>query len=63
LLAPSRLDDVDDVRQLLREAIALIRERPCHRPECIAGDLDEPSHHVCQQIRDLVERAEAALAQ
>lgn len=47
---------------LIFEAISLVRERPCHRPECLEGELTDPSHLLCQQIRDFVERAEAYLA-
>lgn len=48
-------------RDLLNEAIALLRERPCHRPECIDGSLTDPSHRICQQIRDLLDRADPVL--
>jgi hypothetical protein len=52
---------MDDMRVLLREAVDLVRERPCHRPECIAGELDDTSHRLCQQIRSFIVRAEEAL--
>lgn len=49
--------------ELIDEAIYLVRERPCHRPECLAGELTDSSHVLCQRIRDFVERAEAYLGQ
>lgn len=48
--------------ELLAEAIELVRDRPCRRPECIAGESDEPSHRLCQRIRVFVDQAEAHLA-
>lgn len=54
---------VNELLGLLDEAVELVRERPCHRPDCINGTLLEPSHQLCQRIRQFVLDAENALAQ
>lgn len=51
----------DGLRELLPEAAELVRERPCHRPECMSGELGDPSHRRCQRIRSFITRADAAL--